>query len=47
MGRRLLGQEMIEGILGQAEAAEKWSKNLSEQVGELREKLLELKKTAL
>ena len=47
VGRRLLGQEMIEGILGQAEAAEKWSKNLSEQVGELREKLLELKKTAL
>ena len=44
-GRRLLYQEMAEGILGQTKAVEKWSRNLSDQLTEIRRKLEEMKRT--
>ena len=43
-GRRLLYQEMAEGILGQTEAVRQLSRNLSDQMEEIREKLDRMRK---
>ncbi len=44
-GRRLMYQEMTAGILGQTEAVRQLSRNLSDQVEEIREKLEHMRKT--